>query len=71
MNWKKTHVSTKYQVVIPKEIRKSMNIQPHDDLIIYYQGNNIVITKAKPSIKDLKGTGSFTSDYLKNERLAW
>ena len=66
-----TRVSTKYQVVIPKAIRRNVAIKPKDKLYIYLEGEKIILRKTTLSIKELRGSGTFSNDYLKNERLSW
>lgn len=66
------HVSTKYQVVIPKEIRKKVNIAPRDELMVMLQGKDeIVFKKPITSFRALRGSFKFPKDYLKKERLSW
>ena len=66
-------VSTKYQVVIPKDIRKVLNVQKQDKLLMTLgKGGEIVIKQAKPiSFKSLIGTFKYPKNYLCNERLSW
>lgn len=67
-----THVSTKYQVVIPKKIRNVFPLSPREELTVYVEDENrIVLQKEKISIKNLRGSGSFSKNYLKKERLSW
>ena len=67
-----THVSVKYQVVIPKEIREKIALAPRDELGVFVEDKNTIVLKKIPSsIKDLKGTYKFPKNYLKNERLSW
>lgn len=67
-----TKVNVKYQVVIPKEVRKVVAILPQEELAVFAEDQNTIVLKKLPSsIKDLKGSYQFGKDYLKNERLSW
>lgn len=69
-------VSTKYQVVIPKEIREPLNIQPHDELLFLLDGDAIVI-RPKPvnftqAIRGLyQELWPDPDEWLESERSAW
>jgi AbrB family looped-hinge helix DNA binding protein len=47
-------VSTKYQVVIPKEIRKNFNVHPGEKMEIIPHDNRLEFIKVK-NIKDMRG----------------
>ena len=47
-------VSSKYQIVIPPEIRKELNIHPGEKLQVIPYDNRIVLIPAK-NIKDMRG----------------
>ncbi len=49
-----TSVSTKYQVVIPREIREKIAVKPGQKLIIYERGGIIHLVPDIP-LKKLKG----------------
>jgi len=47
-----TKVSTKGQVVIPKELRKELGIKEADELFVYGEKDTIIMKKiAKPAIE--------------------
>lgn len=51
-------VSTKYQVVIPKRVRQSLNIQPGQKMQVLEYGHHIVMIPVRPIEKargSLKG----------------
>lgn len=50
----KVKVSPKFQIVIPKEVREELNIQPGQELVMYsFEG---IIRLSRPrSIKELRG----------------
>jgi len=47
-------VSTKYQVVIPRKVRQSLNIQPGQKIQMIEYGNHIVMIPVRP-IQDARG----------------
>ncbi|MER3447095.1 MAG: AbrB family transcriptional regulator [Candidatus Dadabacteria bacterium] len=68
-------VGPKYQVVIPKELRKKLRIKPKDKVLVEeIEGMVIVIPKPKSFTGFLKGLGKEvwegedTTDYVKGER---
>lgn len=67
---KTLRVSTKGQIVIPKKLRKHLNIKPGDQLVFRLENNKLLLTKEKESPFDryygfLNKTGS--SDDLVRE----
>ena len=72
-------VSTKGQVVIPLEIRRSMGIKPGDRLIIIGGNEAAVLMKARRYAESLRGiaggifggTREEIDAYVKGERQAW
>ena len=51
---KQIKVSSKYQIVIPREIREKMDLRPGDSLQVYQYGERIELVPVRqPS--DLKG----------------
>lgn len=77
-----TTISTKYQVVIPKEVRGKIQIKPGGILNVNISGEEIILSLAKhpaklnwPNdyIRDLKNPwnrGNATT-YLEKERSSW
>ena len=47
-------ISTKYQIVIPKEVRKNANLKPGQRLMIYAK-DNIIFMFPEMSVSQLKG----------------
>ena len=47
-------VSPKYQVVIPKEVRESMGIQPGEELSVFQYGERIELVRV-PDIREMRG----------------
>lgn len=74
-----TTVSTKYQMVIPKEARQKLNIKPGEKLFVNVEKNMLIIRPTKiKKWEDLGGIarGMFDKDggvdeYLRKERASW
>jgi AbrB family looped-hinge helix DNA binding protein len=69
-------ISTKYQVVIPKEVRELMNLQPKDTLLFLIDGGTVVLRpKPKSFTKTLRGLHrhlwSEPEQWLEDERSSW
>ena len=72
MNYPTTRVNIKYQVVIPKEIRNVVSVEPNELVAIFSVDKNTIMLKKVPkSIRDLRGSYKFSNDYLAKERLSW
>jgi len=53
-----TKVSTKGQVVIPKELREALGIRPGDELLMVRSGDRIIVMKKPESFAEaLRGLG--------------
>lgn len=63
-----TTVSPKYQVVIPKAIRKQIKIKPGQKMNVKLNGQQIVISSAK---KDDTSDWKYPEDYIKNLPNPW
>ena len=69
-----TKISSKYQVVIPSEARKSLGLKAGDDLIVIVRdGHLVLIPKPKSFADATKGImkGRYPEDYLQKERDSW
>ncbi|HWY08688.1 MAG TPA: AbrB/MazE/SpoVT family DNA-binding domain-containing protein [Candidatus Acidoferrales bacterium] len=67
-------VSSKYQIVIPREARKALGLKPGDKLLVILHGDNIIILqKPKSYRKAISGIarGLYPPNYLKKERESW
>ncbi len=67
-------LSSKNQVVIPREARKALGLKPGDKLLFTVMGDRlIVIEKPKSFAAALRGLGRglYPPDYLKKERESW
>lgn len=77
-----TLVNIKYQVVIPKEARKKINLKPGQKMNVEVMGEKVVLSKARKNkewkwpedyIKNLGGIweGVDVDKYLDEERNSW
>lgn len=67
-------LSSKNQIVIPKEAREAMGVKGGDHLLVVVKdGLTIVMPKPKRYARALRGLakGMYPADYLKRERRAW
>jgi AbrB family looped-hinge helix DNA binding protein len=67
-------LSSKNQIVIPKEARQAMGVKGGDELLVVVKGNmTIVMPKPRRYAQALRGLtkGTYRSDYLKRERRTW
>ena len=67
-------LSSKNQIVLPKEARKAMNVQGEDELLVVVKGKvTLLMPKPRKYQKTLsgKGKGLYPKNYLKKERRAW
>lgn len=71
------HVSAKYQIVIPKEVREKLNIAPHDTVIFLIDGDEVTLSlRPKDFMATLRGLHKElwtqdVDDWLKAERDSW
>ncbi|HEX9758218.1 MAG TPA: AbrB/MazE/SpoVT family DNA-binding domain-containing protein [Nitrospiria bacterium] len=67
-------LSSKNQIVLPKEARKAMNVQGGDELLVVVKGRvTLLMPKPKNYQKALSGKGKtlYPKNYLKKERGSW
>lgn len=67
-------LSSKNQIVIPREARKALGLRPGAKLLVVLQGDHlIVLQKPKSYRKAISGIGKglYSADYLKKERDSW
>jgi AbrB family looped-hinge helix DNA binding protein len=63
-------LSSKNQIVIPKEARQAMGVKGGDELLIVVKDNlTLVMPKPKRYARALRG--AYPSGYLKRERRSW
>jgi len=67
-------LSSKNQIVIPREAREALHLQPGDKLLVVVrEGRVLVLQKPKSHRAALSGLarGLYPKDYLKKERADW
>ena len=68
-------LSSKNQIVIPREAREALQLKPGDKLLITAHGGKILILKKPKSyskaILGLVPRGHYGKDYLRKERQSW
>lgn len=67
-------LSTKNQIVIPREAREALGVKPGDKLVVVVQGDRvIVLQKPKSHRLAIQGLGRnvYPSGYLRKERKSW
>lgn len=67
-------ISSKNQIVVPKEARERFGVGPGDELIVIAKRDRIIILrKPEDLLKYLQGSGKhvYGDDYLKKERQSW
>ncbi len=70
-------VSKKYQMVIPKEVRKALGIKPHDQILFLIDGNRVYLRPRPTSFTEaLSGLHAHVwhqsgEAWLEKERASW
>jgi len=65
-------LSSKNQIVIPREAREALHLKPGDKLIVCIHGGKLLIMeKPKSYHRAILGRGAYPKDYLKKERESW
>lgn len=67
-------LSTKNQIVIPREARNALHVKPGDKLLVVVRGERvIVLQKPKNHHTAIRGLarGVYSSAYLQKERESW
>ena len=65
-------LSSKNQIVIPREAREALNIKAGDKILISIVGGKVlVLEKPKSYHRAILGRGKYPKDYLKKERASW
>jgi AbrB family looped-hinge helix DNA binding protein len=71
---KSVKLSSKNQIVLPKEARDAMNVRGGDELLVVVKGKTTLIM-AKPSNYSKaflgKGVNLYSKDPIKKERRSW
>ena len=67
-------LSSKNQIVIPREAREALRLKPGDKILVSVHGGRVVILqKPKSYAAAIRGLarGTFPKGYLKKERESW
>ncbi len=67
-------LSSKNQIVLPKEAREAMKIKGRDELLVVVKGNvTVIMPKPEKYSAALSGSGEkiYRKHYLKKERESW
>lgn len=67
-------LSSKNQIVIPREARKALGVKPGDTLIVVPHGETVILMrKPKDYAKAIVGMakGTYPPGYLERERNSW
>jgi AbrB family looped-hinge helix DNA binding protein len=67
-------LSSKNQIVIPRDVRKALGLKAGDKLLVVLRGEHLIILpKPKSFTKATRGLarGKYGSDYMKKERESW
>ena len=65
-------ISSKNQIVIPREAREALQLKPGDKVIIRPLGGRVLILEKPESYHQaILGRGTYPKDYLKKERKSW
>jgi AbrB family looped-hinge helix DNA binding protein len=67
-------LSTKNQIVIPREARTALNLQPGDKLLVVVRGERVIVLERPKShhaaIRGI-GRGVYSPSHIKKERRSW
>jgi AbrB family looped-hinge helix DNA binding protein len=67
-------LSSKNQIVIPREARQALKLKPGDKLLVLVRGESVlVLQKPKSYSAAIRGVarGLYPKDYLRKERGSW
>lgn len=65
-------LSTKNQIVIPREAREALRVKAGDKLLVVVRGDRvIVLQKPKAHHAAIRGLGQYPRNYLQKERKGW
>jgi len=65
-------LSSKNQIVIPREAREALQVKPGDKLLVRVLGNKVIVLERPKSYhRATLGRGTYPKDYLKKERQSW
>lgn len=67
-------LSSKNQIVIPREAREALDLKPGDKLLLIVRGSNVLLLRKPKSYRAaIRGMarGLYPKDYLRKERESW
>ena len=65
-------LSSKNQIVIPREAREALGVKPGDKLLVLVlEGKVLVLEKPKSYHDAVRGRGTYPKNYLERERDTW
>jgi AbrB family looped-hinge helix DNA binding protein len=65
-------LSSKNQIVIPREAREALQLKPGDKLLIRaHDGKILIMEKPKSYHRAILGRGAYPKNYLGKERQSW
>jgi len=67
-------LSTKNQIVVPREAREALGIRPGQKIMVVVRGNAVILMPKPDSHQSaIRGLsrGAFSSDHLERERQSW
>jgi len=67
-------LSSKNQIVIPREARKALGLKPGDKILVVTRGEDVIILRKPKSYRTALrglGRGLYPKDYLRKERDSW
>jgi AbrB family looped-hinge helix DNA binding protein len=67
-------LSSKNQIVVPREARSALKLKPGDILLAVVRGDTLILmSKPQKHSKAIRGMGKglYPEDYLKKERESW
>ena len=67
-------LSSKNQIVIPREARKALDLKPGDKLLLVVRGTNVLLLRKPKSYRAaIRGMarGLYPKDHLRKERESW
>ena len=67
-------LSTKNQIVIPREAREKLGLKPGTRLLVVVRGDTVILRrKPREYSKAIEGIGQglYPPDYLEKERASW
>lgn len=73
MQAKEVTLSSKHQIVIPRESREALGLKPGDRLLIVTLGTQALLRKPRSHAQTIRGfaRGTYPRRYLEAERAAW